>query len=248
MNVKKQITTKKAVILAAGKGKRMGEITQSLPKPMVQVQGKPVLEHIITGLRDHAGVEEFFIVTGHCAEVIEDYFKDGAAWKISCSYGRQEVADGTGKAPELARQWVGDQPFFLSYGDILIDSSEYKGIAKSFADDGVISVKGGENVKLGGAVVFDGQFYLTDLIEKPSGETAPSPWYNAGVYIFKPVLFEYTAKLKLSPRNEYELTDAVRAMAQDGLKIKGYALQNKWADVRDPQILKELNEATSRSM
>jgi NDP-sugar pyrophosphorylase family protein len=232
----------KAIILAAGKGKRMGELTKELPKPMVQVHGKPILEHIVEGLRDHAGIRDFFIITGHCAEVIEDYFGDGSSSRITITYGRQEVADGTGKAPELAKDWVGSSPFLLSYGDILMQPDLYAGLVKAFDADGVISVKRGENTSQGGAVVFNNDFNLERIIEKAAPGTVTSPWYNAGIYGFKPVLFEYTSRLEKSPRGEYELTDALSAMASSGLKIKGYELKGNWADVRDPQVLESLNQ------
>ena len=97
----------KAVILAAGKGTRMKELTNEVPKPMLRVQGKPILEHIVEGLKT-AGIKEFFIVTGWKAEVIEDHFGDGAKFGVRISYGRQVVQDGTGKAPELAKAFTGN--------------------------------------------------------------------------------------------------------------------------------------------
>jgi len=78
---------KKAVILAAGKGTRMGDLTANLPKPMVQVEGKPVLEHIVEGLRDEAKITEFFIITGWCGKVIRDHFGDGKRWNVRITYG-----------------------------------------------------------------------------------------------------------------------------------------------------------------
>src|SRR6266545_3702515 len=86
----------KAVILAAGKGTRMGELTQELPKPMLKVRGKPILEHIILGLAG-AGIRNVFIVTGYRAETIESYFEDGRKLGVLIAYGRQAVQDGTGK-------------------------------------------------------------------------------------------------------------------------------------------------------
>src|SRR5947207_1358533 len=74
---------------------------------------------------------------------------------------------------------------------------------------------------------------------KPGEET--SPWYNAGLYAFRPSIFEFTAKLQPSPRGEYELTDAIREMAQSGKKVKALELVGDWADVRDPEILAKLN-------
>src|SRR5437867_2874426 len=109
----------KAVILAAGKGTRMRDLTNELPKPMLAVHGRPILEHTIEGLKT-TGLREIFIVTGFHAEVIEDYFRDGAKWGVRIAYGRQIVQDGTGKAPELAKQFVGVSPFLLTYGDILV--------------------------------------------------------------------------------------------------------------------------------
>jgi NDP-sugar pyrophosphorylase family protein len=233
----------KAVLLAAGKGKRMGALTERLPKPMVEVHGKPVLEHILTGLRDHTPIRDFFIITGHCAEVIESYFGDGSKFGVRCSYGRQEIPDGTGKAPEIAKAWAGSDPFLLSYGDILIQPQGYAALLAAFeGHDGALSVKGGQELAKGGAVVFDENFLLSDLIEKAEPGTVSTPWYNAGIYVFDPRLFDYTAVLQKSARGEYELTDAIRAMAKAGLRIKGYELPGEWADVRDPQVLQELNQ------
>src|SRR4029077_10025132 len=91
----------KGVVLAAGKGTRMRELTNEQPKPMLKVQGKPILEHILEGIVA-AGIREIFIVTGFRAEVVEAYFADGKRWGARIAYGRQEVQDGTGKAPEPA--------------------------------------------------------------------------------------------------------------------------------------------------
>src|SRR5260370_41458258 len=93
----------KAVILAAGKGTRMRELTNSLPKPMLKVQGKPILEHILAGLSG-AGIRDVFIVTGYRAEVVEDHFGGGKPLGMRIAYGRQAVQDGTGQAPELDKE------------------------------------------------------------------------------------------------------------------------------------------------
>ena len=67
------------------------------------------------------------------------------------------------------------------------------------------------------------------------------PWYNAGLYAFRPSILDFTAKLKPSPRGEYELTDAIRDLAHSGRKVKALELTGKWADVRDPEVLARLN-------
>jgi len=243
----------KAVILAAGKGTRMRELTDALPKPMLKVQGKPILEHILEGLKA-AGILETFIVTGYRAETIEDYFETGARLGMHIAYGRQMVQDGTGKAPELARGFVGTNPFLLTYGDILVAPETYAHMVKRFGEgkfSGVITVTPGEDVTKGGLNLFDDEFCLTRLVEKPS-ETELTQlrqagllktiWYNAGIYIFQPVVFEYTARLEKSPRGEYELTDAVNRMVQTGHRIAGLRIPGRWVDVRDPEVLAGLEE------
>src|SRR5436190_15379249 len=115
----------KAVILAAGRGMRMKELTRELPKPMLKYQGKPILEHILNGLLQ-AGIRDVFIVTGFHAEVVEDYFGDGSKWGARITCGRQETQDGTGKAPEVAEAFVGAASFILTYGDILVKPETYQ--------------------------------------------------------------------------------------------------------------------------
>ncbi|MCX6895619.1 MAG: nucleotidyltransferase family protein [Verrucomicrobia bacterium] len=160
----------KAVILAAGKGTRMKELTNDVPKPMLRVQGKPILEHIIEGLKT-TGVREFFIVTGYRAEVVEDYFGDGSKFGVQVSYGRQIVQDGTGKAPELAKDFVGDSSFILTYGDILVKPETYQQMLARYGDgkfSGLVTVTGSEDVTKGGLFFFDENFCLNHLVEKPN--------------------------------------------------------------------------------
>ncbi len=244
----------KAVVLAAGKGTRMRELTQEIPKPMLKVQGRPILEHILNGIKD-AGIREVFIVTGFRADVVEGYFGDGSRWGLTIQYGRQVVQDGTGKAPELAKAFVGSDDFLLTYGDILVRPETYKDMMKRYAEaafSGLITVTGSQDVTQGGLNFFDESFCLRRLVEKPSlaeveqlkkdgwlkpGSTA---WYNAGIYIFKPVVYEFTERLQKSPRGEYELTDAINALVDAGHRIAGMQIAGRWVDVRDPEVLASL--------
>ena len=70
-------------------------------------------------------------------------------------------------------------------------------------------------------------------------------WYNAGIYIFRPVVFEFTAQLQKSPRGEYELTDAVNALVAAGHRMAGMEIAGRWVDVRDPQVLAELERESA---
>ena len=236
-----QTNIAKAVLLAAGRGTRMRELTEALPKPMLQVRGKPVLQHIIEGLRD-AGLRDFLIVVGWRADVVRDFFGDGSQFGVRIQYTNQVVQDGTGKVVELAREFVERDPFVLSYGDILVAPENYPRLSAALENvEAVVSVKRNEDVSKGGAVFVNENFELTDLREKPKPGEPTSPWYNAGIYAFRPSIFDYVAKLKPSPRGEYELTDAIRDLALGGKRVKALELTGDWADVRDPEILAQLN-------
>jgi UDP-N-acetylglucosamine diphosphorylase / glucose-1-phosphate thymidylyltransferase / UDP-N-acetylgalactosamine diphosphorylase / glucosamine-1-phosphate N-acetyltransferase / galactosamine-1-phosphate N-acetyltransferase len=244
----------KAVILAAGKGTRMRELTSELPKPMLKVMGSPILEHIVQGLVAN-GIQDIFIVTGFRAEVIEGHFGRGEKWGARIEYGRQVVQDGTGKAPEIAKGFAAQDPFLLTYGDILVKPETYGRMLQRFGESafsGLVTVTGSEDVTKGGLNFFDNQFCLTRVVEKPSdkelvalrqegflkpGQTA---WYNAGIYIFRPLVFDFTAVLQKSPRGEYELTDAINAIVRAGHRIAGMEIEGRWVDVRDPEVLAAL--------
>ncbi len=234
----------KAVILAAGRGTRMRELTAELPKPMIEVRGKPVLQHIVEGLHD-AGIRHCLIVVGYRADAVRDFFGDGSRFNVAIQYKRQTVQDGTGRVVELARDFADNRPFVLAYGDILVDPANYERLVDHLSDDveAMLTVRRGEDVSKGGAVFLNEEMDLVDLREKPKPGEPTSPWYNAGLYAFRPGIFEFTAKLKPSPRGEYELTDAIRDLAQSGKKVKALELTGEWADVRDPEILAKLNQS-----
>src|SRR5205809_679842 len=236
-------TIDKAVILAAGRGKRMRELTAEVPKPMIAVRGKPVLQHIIEGLRD-GGIHGCLVVVGYHADAVRNFFGDGSRYNIAIQYVTQTVQDGTGRVVDLSRNFSGDSPFILGYGDILVDPANYKPLVDLPNDvEAIISVTSGEDVSKGGAVFVNDRMELVDLREKSKAGQATSLWYNAGIYAFRPGIFDFTAKLKPSPRGEYELTDAVRELARLGKKVKALELIGGWADVRDPEILARLNQA-----
>jgi dTDP-glucose pyrophosphorylase len=244
----------KAVILAAGKGTRMKDLTQEVPKPMLRVQGRPILEHILEGLLA-AGIREVCIITGWRADVIEGHFGDGSRFGARISYARQVVQDGTGKAPEYAKDFVGSSDFLLTYGDILVKPETYQRMIARWQEGtfgGLLTVTEGQDVTQGGLNFFDDRFCLTRLVEKPSPtqleelcaagwlKAGEPVWYNAGIYLFRPGLFEFTARLQKSPRGEYELTDAITALVAAGQTVAGLKIEGRWVDVRDPEVLASL--------
>ena len=234
----------KAVVLAAGRGTRMRDLTNELPKPMVVVRGKPVLQYIVEGLAA-AGLKEILLVVGYRKEVVQGYFSDGSRHGVEISYVDQVVQDGTGKVVELAKGFCGSSPFLLSYGDILVDPSTYPAFADLGDAEMILAVRRSTEISKGGAVYLNSAFEVIDLREKQQTHEVTTPWYNAGIYTFKESIFSYVSRLERSPRGEYELTDAVRATALEGKKIKAVEIKGDWADVRDPEVLAELNLGVS---
>ena len=242
-NARRPLSTiiSKAELLAAGRGTRMRDLTSELPKPMIEVQGKPILQHIIEGLRA-AGVTQFLIIVGYRSEVVRQFFGDGTRFGVLISYETQVVQDGTGKVVELARDFAGGDPFVLSYGDIIVDPANYQRLVRLEEEcEAIVSVKRNEDVSQGGAVFVNERFELTDLREKPKAGEPTSPWYNAGIYAFRSSIFDFAARIEPSPRGEFELTDAIRDLARSGRKVQARELAGAWADVRDPEILAQLN-------
>jgi dTDP-glucose pyrophosphorylase len=222
----------------------MRELTAVLPKPMIEVRGKPVLQHIVEGLRD-AGVREVLLVVGYRADSVRDFFLDGRRYNVSIQYAKQTIQDGTGRVLDLARNFAANRPFILAYGDILVDPTNYKSVVNLPDDaEALLTVTRGEDVSKGGAVFLNDQMDLVELREKPKPSEPTSPWYNAGLYAFRTSIFDFTAKLKPSPRGEYELTDAIRDLAHSGKKVQALELTGEWADVRDPEILARLNQSS----
>ena len=145
-----------------------------------------------------------------------------------------------------------------NFSDFSISALEtYAAMVKRFESgnfSGLVTVTVGEDVTKGAINFFDGEFCLCQIVEKPSAQQVEGfqargllkkgdpVWYNAGIYMFKPVLFDFTARLQTSPRGEYELPDAISAMLIAGHKVAGCKIEGRWVDVRDPEVLAELEK------
>ncbi len=230
----------KAVILAAGRGKRLGELTRHRPKPMVELQGKPTLEHILVGLHG-VGVNEFMLVVGYLHEVIREYFGDGGAWGMRIEYVYQETPTGTGSALALGRDFVGEDTFIASYGDILTEYRHYRALVAEFTEApcaAVIGINPVEDPSAGSAVYREGK-RIVRVVEKPAPGTSTSNWNSAGVSVYGASIWPALSALEPSPRGEYELTDAVSALITTGQEVRACEFPGFWSDVGTPEALAE---------
>lgn len=233
----------KAVILAAGKGTRMKEITKEIPKPMVLIKGKPMLAHIIELIRG-AGITEFGLVVGYKQSVVQEYFGDGSPLGVAITYIEQEVQNGTGAALHLAKDFVAGEPFFFSFGDVITPSENYTGMVEYFGKhscDALLGLNTVDDPCRGAAVYIDADNNIIRMVEKPPPGTSTTNLNNAGLMVLGGDIFSFTARLTLSPRGEYELTDIFGMLREENRGLKGYVLSGYWKDVGTPQDLDTAN-------
>ncbi|MCX7765953.1 MAG: nucleotidyltransferase family protein [Candidatus Sumerlaeia bacterium] len=226
----------KAVVLAAGKGAHLGELTKDRPKPMIEIGGKPILEYVLQGLKS-AGINEVIIVIGYKGELIKKYFGNETPYGLRLQYQYQAVQDGTGSALNSARREIGKSPFLLAYGDIITEAKNFIKLRQTFDGSktaGLIGVTQLSDPTRGAAVYFDNNRQIYKIVEKPSLKTTRSKWTFAGLSVLTPVVFEYTERLVPSARGEFDLTQAFQLMIEANLHLQAYILEGVWMDFSTP--------------
>lgn len=228
---------RRAVILAAGRGTRLGTLTARTPKVLLEIGGEPMVHRILRALAE-GGVSDVAVVTGHLADMVEEQTGDGARWGLSVVYFRQFELDGTARALALARAFVGEDRFFLGWGDIVVDVANYSRVL-SAADgaDAVLAVNEVEDPSSGGAVYVDGALRVTRLVEKPPPGTSATHWNNAGLMVLPPAIWPFVDALTRSARGEYELPQAIANAIDGGMETTAVPVEGPWFDAGTPESL-----------
>jgi glucose-1-phosphate thymidylyltransferase len=207
----------KVIMPMAGKGTRLLPLTKRVPKPLVNVAGRPVMDYVMDALRRAGQLEELIIITGHLKEKVEQYVREH--YDIPARFIEQKVLDGTAGAVNLARPYV-DGPVIVIFVDTLFDAD--LSIVKTSNADGIIWTKEVEDYQRFGVVVTDKQGYMTKIVEKPS--TPISRRANIGLQYVKDwrTLFDGIEHVLKSPPGkggEFYLTDAFQYMVDHGKKL-----------------------------
>jgi NDP-sugar pyrophosphorylase family protein len=217
----------------------MGPLTASTPKPLLDVAGKPIIEHVLAGLAA-AGIRKVVIVTGYLGDQIQSTLGNGARFGLEVDYCRQERTEGTARALLLAERRVGPEPFLVGWGDILVEPVFYGEFVRAFEAkpcDALLAVNEVDDPWQGAAVYVNADWRVTKLVEKPTRGTSTTRWNNAGIHIFTPSIFDYARRLAASPRGEYELPQAVARMISDGRLVRAFPVSGFWSDVGTPEDL-----------
>lgn len=237
----------KAVILSAGRGKRLNPITSSRPKPLIPICGKPLLEHTILGLKE-AGIDEILLVVGYKQEQIRDYFGNGDKFDIKIEYAIQEENLGTAHAAALAKNFINKSTsFLLMYGDILVDQEIFREIiriTKAKKNNGLIALIEVNNPQQYGIISLNSNGFVREIVEKPPPSLKMGNLANAGIYILNPLIFEAIELTSKSSRNEFELTDSIEILINKlNFDIFGYNIKNHfWSDIGLPWQLLDANQ------
>lgn len=243
----------KAVILAAGEGKRLRPITSTRPKPLIPIAGKPLLEHTILGLKA-AGIDEVLLIVGYKEQLIKDYFGNGIdKFNLKIEYITQEEYLGTAHAAGYAKDFVKDDTILMMYGDILVDPIVFKELVEKFHDsktEGLISLIEVSNPKEFGIITLNSNGYVEKITEKPSPELNLGNLANAGIFIFESLIFKAIEMTEKSVRDEYEFTDSMELLInQLNGKIIGYTIKEYfWSDIGLPWQLLDANNFILKSL
>jgi len=219
------------VIMAGGLGKRLGELTKTIPKPMLEVGNKPLLETILISFIDH-GFHKFYISVNYKKEIIMDYFGDGSKWDVDIEYLIESKRLGTAGALSLIKE-NSIYPILITNGDVLT-SLDYEKLLKHHIKQKAkitMCVREYEHIVPYGVIEVKG-YEITSLLEKPKMVFN----INTGVYVIDPNI------IKSIPKDTfYDMTTLFDDLANNKQKRCAYLLKDYWIDVGQMSELSQAN-------
>lgn len=213
-----------AVILAGGEGKKLRPYTWEVPKPLLLVKGKPILEYTLNSLKK-AGINKVYLCIGYLGEKIEEYFKNGEKLRINIEYIKEKQPLLTGGALNLLKDKL-TSPFVVVYGDILtnLDFEELIDFHLQHNAVATLALSLTDHPELYGQISVRG-IKLTRFYGKRKDKIASSI-VNTGIFVFNPEIFRYFPKNK----KKFYLEDILKKLIEKDLVI-GYLFDAQWFDV-----------------
>jgi len=241
------LRVRKAVIPAAGLGTRLLPLTRSLPKEMLPIGRKPVIQYVVEEIFS-AGIEYILIITSQSKRLIEDYFDGSESLPGEVFYVNQAIRPdlpyGLAYAVSLAEGFAGNEPFLVCLGDCIIKNSSANSLLRRLihtheTQNSAVTVAfeevAPEQVSRYGIArpssiadqMFPEEFQLDDIVEKPSRQKAPSNLAVAARYVLEPEIFSYIKQTQPGAGGELQLTDAIRLLLKSGHPVWGVKLKNE---------------------
>ncbi len=235
----------KVVIIAAGKGTRMDPFTLSRPKPLFPVGGKPLIEHTIMALKN-CGITEIIVVIGHMKTKMQTYFENASQQSLQdleITLVEQDEQKGTAHALKFVEEFI-DETFMLVNGDIITSEKNFEEVLNAHDRKcaSIFSLTQVLDPSNFGIVDLSNDGRIKKIVEKPDAENAPSNLANAGIYILPPEVFNAVQETPISSRDEYELTDSIQLLINNGVSFYGHTLSQWWIECGSPWDLLTINE------
>jgi UDP-N-acetylglucosamine diphosphorylase / glucose-1-phosphate thymidylyltransferase / UDP-N-acetylgalactosamine diphosphorylase / glucosamine-1-phosphate N-acetyltransferase / galactosamine-1-phosphate N-acetyltransferase len=238
------LVSMKGVIPAAGRGTRLEPVTLAIPKELLIVGDKAIIEYVIEAMKT-VGVTDITIVVGWRKHAILDYLGSGERLGVKLTYVVQDNRTGLAKAVQTAEHVIGDEPFLVILGDdffypqtFLKDILAFHKTKKADATIGVAVI---EDTTRHGIIKPGPENRILDMVEKPQPKDAPSNLGIIGVYIFSPSIFDAIKKIKPGVNNEYQLTDAIKMMIDTGHHVYYTKIKGTHIDIGTMADLKKAN-------
>jgi mannose-1-phosphate guanylyltransferase/phosphomannomutase len=225
----------KAVLMAGGFGTRIQPLTQSVPKPMVPLLNRPMMEHIMVRLRD-AGITEIVVLLYYMPEVIQAYFGDGARFGVNLTYVLPDDDYGTAGAVKCAEQHL-DSTFLLCSGDVVTDFDLKQILAfhRQRRSPVTITLTSVPDPLQFGVVITDAAGRILRFLEKPGWGEVFSDTVNTGIYVLEPEVFQ-----RIPPGRAFDFSkDLFPTYLRDEVAIYGYKAEGYWRDVGDTDSYRE---------
>ncbi len=221
----------KAIILAGGRGERLSPFTNTCPKGMVKVEGKPILEYQLEWLKSY-GVDEIVFACGYLSEVIKDYFQDGSKWSLSIKYSVEDEPLGRGGAIKKAWGLISSKDsIIVMNGDVFTEMNLANTLKSHKEKKGIIATICLFPYKSPYGIVRMNEDGLVQSFEEK--RTLPF-WVNGGIYIFEDFVKDY-----LPEKGDHETT-TFPELARKNL-LHGYKSNDYWKGI---DTVKDLNEFT----
>lgn len=226
---------RKAVILAAGEGKRLRPFTETMPKVMLPVANKPILEYVLDATKK-SGIDEVFLVVGYKKEVIMEYFKDYK--DITITYVTQDKQLGTAHALLQTRKHI-KEPFIVLAGDNIIDPKSIRKLTKDTSEYAILIKEHPYSSKYG--VVFIENKSIRRIVEKPKEDIGK--YISTGIYKLPHSVF--TALEQCTSQGIYALSSVIQTLVDQGIHINTI-LATMWMDIVYPWDLITVNETMTQ--
>jgi NDP-sugar pyrophosphorylase family protein len=226
----------KAILLAAGKGERLKGVVDHLPKPMVPIDGRPILEHNIALLKQY-GFFDIYINLHHCPDAIEGYFGNGERFGVHITYSREARLLGTAGAVRRIADTLWEKPsrFILLYGDNLFRCDLSKIVAAHDLQKGIgtIGLHEREDVRQSGVVLMDSDHKIIQFVEKPGTNEIESHMVNAAVYVLEPAVLDFIQKDAVVDFGK----DVFPEMLRQGKALYGVVIEGDLTAIDTPALL-----------